>query len=227
MANAGPLRLQEAGSSDNHLDILSLGWVLAADLKLYKDALFIGFETGGATGDQAQSACPTSSTSPTYCNPTTLNPSPYLNYQWKFVPQPIGDSSLHNFYFSPDYHVDEIFFRRIMGTVTNAIYFKPTIAYWLDVTEGRQLGLSGSVIYSLAPVPVSTPGDSINYGMEMDLSLGYRNIGEKFYAGMVWGVFWPFGALNRPIQLPTFANGNGAGTATAAQILRAFVGIKF
>jgi len=23
--------------------------------------------------------------------------------------------------------------------------------YWLDVTEGRQLGLSGSVIYSLAP----------------------------------------------------------------------------
>ena len=67
MANAGPLRLQEAGSSDNHLDILSLGWVLAADLKLYKDALFIGFETGGATGDQAQSACPTSSTSPTYC----------------------------------------------------------------------------------------------------------------------------------------------------------------
>jgi hypothetical protein len=112
-------------------------------------------------------------------------------------------------------------------TVTNAIYFKPTIAYWLDVTEGRQLGLSGSIIYSLAPVPVSTPGDSINYGIEMDLSLGYRNIGEKFYAGMVWGVFWPFGALNRPIQLPTFANGNGAGTATAAQILRAFIGIKF
>jgi hypothetical protein len=42
----------------------------------------------------------------------------------------------------------------------------------------------------------------------------------------VWGVFWPFGALNRPIQLPAFANG-GSGTATAAQILRAFVGIKF
>jgi len=226
MANAGPLRLQEAGSSDNHLDILSLGWVLAADLKLYKDALFIGFETGGATGDQAQSACPTSSTSPTNCEPTQLNPSPYLNYRWKFVPQPIGDSSLHNFYFSPDYHVDEIFFRRIMGTVTNAIYFKPSIAYWLDVTEGRQLGLSGSVIYSMAPVPVSTPGDSMNYGIEMDLNLGYRNIGEKFYAGMVWGVFWPFGALNRPIQLPAFANG-GSGTATAAQILRAFIGIKF
>jgi hypothetical protein len=41
---------------------------------------------------------------------------------------------------------------------------------------------------------------------------------------MVWGVFWPFGALNRPTDI--FSNG-GAGTATAAQILRAFVGIKF
>jgi hypothetical protein len=57
----------------------------------------------------------------------------------------------------------------------------------------------------------------------MDLGLGYRNSNEKFYAGMVWGVFWPFGALNRPIEIfPT-----GAGTATAAQVLRGFVGIKF
>jgi uncharacterized protein (TIGR04551 family) len=223
MGNAGPLRLQESSSSDNHLSILGMGWVLAADLKLYKDSLFIGFETGGATGDQAQSACIDS----TKCSPTTLNPSPYLNYQWKFVPQPLGDSWMHNFYFSPDYHVDEIFFRRIMGTVTNAIYFKPSIAYWLDVAEGRQLGLSGSVIYSMAPVPVSTPGDSMNYGVEMDLNLGYRNIGEKFYAGMVWGVFWPFGALNRPSQLPLFQSNGGAGTATAAQVLRGFVGIKF
>jgi len=136
IGNAGPLRLHESGASDNHLSILQLGWVLAADLKLYKDALFIGLETGGATGDQAESAC-----RDVACNANELNPSPYLNYRWKFVPQPVGDSSLHNFYFSPEYHVDEIFFRRIMGTVTNAIYIKPSIAYWLDVTEGRQLGL--------------------------------------------------------------------------------------
>ena len=218
MGNAGPLRLQESSGGDNHLSILQLGWVLAADLRLYKDSLFIGFETGGATGDQAESACNDST-----CAPNNLNPSPYLNYRWKFVPQPIGDSSLHNFYFSPEYHVDEIFFRRIMGTVTNAIYLKPSAAYWLDVAEGRQLGLSGSLIYSLAPVPVATPGNSINYGLEMDLGLTYRNTTEKFYAGMVWGVFWPFGALNRRADL--FAT--GAETATAAQILRAFVGIKF
>jgi hypothetical protein len=58
----------------------------------------------------------------------------------------------------------------------------------------------------------------------MDLGLGYRNSNEKFYAGMVWGVFWPFGALNRPVEQGMFPTG---GSATAAQVLRGFVGIKF
>jgi uncharacterized protein (TIGR04551 family) len=219
MGDAGPLRLRESNSSDNHLSILQLGWVLAADLRLYKDSLFIGLETGGATGDQAEAAC----VDVTTCSPNTLNPSPYLNYRWKFVPQPLGDSSLHNFFFSPEYHVDEIFFRRIMGTVTNAMYVKPSIAYWLDVAESRQLGIAGSLIYSMAMVPVSTPGNSLSYGVEMDLGLNYRNNNEKFYAGFVWGVFWPFGALDRPSSIFQA----GSGKASAAQIVRTFVGIRF
>ena len=32
----------------------------------------------------------------------------------------MGDHSLNDFHFSPDYHVDEILFRHILGTVTNA-----------------------------------------------------------------------------------------------------------
>jgi hypothetical protein len=57
----------------------------------------------------------------------------------------------------------------------------------------------------------------------MDLGLNYRNTNEKFYAGFVWGVFWPFGALDRPQSIfPT-----GSGSASAAQIVRTFVGIKF
>lgn len=229
MNNAGPLRLQGSNTASNPLKILQLGWVLSADLRLYKDALFVGLETGGATGDQAETACASvtksSETGMIGCSASEVNPAPYLNHRWKFVPQPLGDSALHNFYFSPEYHVDEIFFRRIMGTVSNAMYFKPSVSYWLDVAESRQLGLSGSFIYSLAPVPVSTPGNSISYGLEMDLSLGYRNLSENFYAGMVWGVFWPFGALNRPGDIFQYAS--GAGNASAAQILRGFMGVKF
>jgi hypothetical protein len=145
------------------------------------------------------------------------------------VPQPAGDRNLNDFHFSSDYHVDEIFFRRIMGTITNAIYIKPSIAYWLDLDskKEREVGLSGSIIYSLAMVPVSTPGNSLNYGVEMDLGLQYRNLRENIYAGLTWGVFWPMAALSRPIvdaSAPLWAHSEDA---NAAQVIRTFVGIRF
>ena len=72
-----------------------------------RDSFFVGFETGGATGDQAE------------------DPRQYLNYRWKFVAAAAGDHAIRDFKFSPDYHVDQILFRHILGTVTNAIYVKP------------------------------------------------------------------------------------------------------
>ena len=217
MGNAGPLTPFE---SDKHLRILQAGWVLAGDLKLYNDSLFVGLETGGATGDQAELAYDGASNGLYY---------PYLNYRWKFVPQPAGDHSLNDFHFSPEYHVDEILFRRILGTVTNAIYVKPSIAYWLDLDSSkiREVGISGSIIYSFAPVPVSTPGNAMNYGVEMDLGLQYRNRRENFYAGATWGVFWPMAALSRPTVNATAALWAPAEDASAAQVLRTFVGIRF
>ncbi|HEY2729534.1 MAG TPA: TIGR04551 family protein [Polyangia bacterium] len=182
-----------------------LGWVVAGELKLYRDAFFVGLETGGATGDQAE------------------DPSQYLNYRWKFVQQPAGDHAINDFHFSPDYHVDEILFRHIMGTVTNALYVKPQTAYWFDLGQNRAIGLNGSVIYSVAQVPVSTPGNSINYGLEGDLGVNYRNTGEGVYGGVTWALFFPMAALSRPVSL---WGDNGAGT-TAAQTLRIFMGVRF
>jgi uncharacterized protein (TIGR04551 family) len=223
LGNAGPLRLGTT-TNDQRLTILQAGWVLASQLRLYNDSLFVGFETGGATGDQAELAY----------NPDATFASnglyyPYLNYRWKFVPQPAGDRNLNDFHFSPDYHVDEILFRRILGTVSNAIYLKPTIAYWLDLDskKEREIGLSGAVIYSLAPVPVATPGNSMNYGIEMDIGVQYRNLRENIFGGITWGVFWPMGALARPMvdaSAPLWAHSEDA---NAAQVLRMFVGIKF
>ena len=192
-ADGGPLTLRE------------FGWVLAGELRLLHDTLFVGLETGGASGDQAE------------------DPSAYLNYRWHFVQQPPGDHRITDFKFSPEYHIDQIFFHQIMGTVTNAIYTKPQIAYWFDLLNGRQLGLNASFVYSIAPVPVSTPGNNWNLGFEMDLGASYRNVGEGFYAGLTWAVFFPFGALNRPDDIWLTDKGN----ATAAQMLRIFFGVKF
>ena len=223
LANAGPLRL--GTTQDKGLAILQAGWVLASELKLYNDSLFIGFETGGATGDQAELAydprMPGSSTSGLYY--------PYLNYRWKTVPQPPGDRNLNDFHFSPEYHIDEILYRRILGTVSNAIYLKPSLTYWLamDSQKNREVGVSGSVIYSLAPVPVATPGNSMSYGVEMDLGLQYRNLRENVFAGMTWGVFWPMAALSRPLVDAGAPLWNRAEDANAAQVVRLFLGIKF
>ncbi len=190
----------------NRVTFRQFGGVLASELKLYHDTFFLGFETGGASGDQAE------------------DPSQYLNYRWRFVRQPPGDRSIRDFKFSPEYHVDSILFRYILGTVTNAIYFKPAISYWIDLQKNRQVGLNASFIYSVAQVPVATPGNALGYGVEMNLGVNYRNTAEGFYAGMTWGVLWPLAALDRPAALWTQ---NDAADAKAAQALRGFLGIKF
>jgi len=224
MGNAGPLRLGTT-PSDQGLTILQAGFVLASQLKLYNDSLFVGFETGGATGDQAELAYGTNPFSPG--SPGLYYP--YLNYRWKFVPQPANDRNLNDFHFSPEYHVDEILFRRILGTVSNAIYFKPSIAYWLDLDSRKEndVGISGSIIYSIAPVPVSTPGNSMNYGVELDLGLHYRNHRENIFAGATWGIFWPMAALSRPIVDASAPLWYPSEDTSASQVIRTFVGIKF
>lgn len=198
--------LMEKPNADNpRLVLRQLGWVVASDLRLLSDTFVVGFETGGATGDQAE------------------NRKDYLNYRFRSVKQPEGDHRLSDFKFSPDYQVDQIFFRRIMGTVSNAIYFKPQLTYWMNLAEPRQLGINASAIYSLAPVPVSTPGNSISYGAEVNLGLHYRNPGDGFYAGFSWAVFWPLGALDRSTGLW----GSYARDAEASQAVRTYMGIRF
>ena len=197
--------------NDDRLTLFQLGWVLASELRLYRDSLFIGFETGGATGDSATGS--------------KAARAQYLNYRWRFVQQQSGDRGINDFKFSPDYHIDEIFFRHILGTVTNAIYFKPQIAYWFDLQQSRQLGLNGAVIYSMAQVKAGTPGEAMSYGIEMNVGVNYRNTAEGFYSGVTWGVLWPLAALDRPATVVDWAA--DPSNASASQILRAFFGIRF
>lgn len=200
----GGLLVAAEEDRDRRLTFRQFGWVLANELRLYRDTFFVGVETGGASGDQAESRG-------------------YLNSRWRFVQQPAGDRSIRDFKFSPDYHVDSILFRHILGTVTNAVYIKPALSYWFDLQQTRQLGLAGSFIYSVAQVPVATPGNALGYGLEMNVSVLYRNTGEGFYAGLTWGVLWPMGALNRPVSIWA----DEAADAKAAQIFRGFLGVRF
>lgn len=83
-----------------------------------------------------------------------------------------GYTSLNNYRFNPAYQVDLILWRRILGTVTDAWYLKPTFRW--DVLDGLTLG--AQVVYSQALFAESTPSQ-VNkpLGLELDLGVKYQS----------------------------------------------------
>ncbi|HEY3353759.1 MAG TPA: TIGR04551 family protein [Polyangia bacterium] len=193
---------------DHGLRIRQWGGVVRSQYRFLADALRVGLEVGTASGDSTENAN-----------------IPYLDYRYEFNPPIVGDNVNGKLHFNPDYHVDEILWRRIYGTVSNATYFKPSIAYDIVESFGGRL----DVIYSLANKPVATPGNSINYGLEIDVNLGYHNDDEGFFAGVTYGVLFPFAALDHPATVDgqSLWGTTYAGSSHAAQVLRFWLGIKF
>lgn len=108
------------------------------------------------------------------------------------------DRDLNNFQFSPDYHVDLLMFRRIIGTVTDAWYVRPSVTYLFDDNFAGSL----ATIYSQAIFKNSTPGKSLPMGLELDAEITYGlsspNAGP-FGASLAGGLAFPFGAFDMPL----------------------------
>jgi uncharacterized protein (TIGR04551 family) len=154
--------------------LLAGGLAFKGDYKLLHDALKIFLEIGYASGDSNED--PTAN-----LNSQTNNPIP-------------TDNKIHRFMFDPDYHVDLLFFRRILGTVNNAAYYKAGISY--DILDN--FTARADVLYDMAANPIAYPGNSYNLGVEIDATLMYRNEEDGFYAGIAYGVLFPFHALALP-----------------------------
>ncbi len=118
------------------------------------------------------------------------------------------DFGLNNFQFSPDYHVDLLLFRRVIGTVSDALYVRPEVAYGFD---NNVVG-SFAVMYAQAVHKASTPSartrstdpnDNQNasspLGLELDLELSYgggkRGERTAFSGSILGGVLFPFGGF--------------------------------
>jgi uncharacterized protein (TIGR04551 family) len=193
---------------DHGLKIRQWGFALKGQYRFLNDSLRVGVEIGSASGDSTENA--------------NIN---YLDYRNEFNPPTVGNNINGRFHFSPDYHVDEILWRHIYGAVSNATYFKGNIAY--DVVES--FGARLDLIHSIANVPVATPGNNLNYGLELDINVGYHNDDEGFYAGVTYGVLFPFDAMSHPATKggETFWGTTYGKDAKIAQIVRLWVGIKF
>jgi uncharacterized protein (TIGR04551 family) len=174
-------KLENVANEDklDPVQVLQFGWVLRSQYKFLRDSLKIGLEIGMASGDQAEQ-------SDGQVNRRRLNPLTYDRDGW-----------LREFRFNYDYQVDLILFREILGGVSNAVYFKPSVQYNIIDSFGARLDM----IYSMTHEPVGWPGNSRNLGVELDLDIFYRNIDEGFYASLMYGVLFPLDALDHPANI--------------------------
>jgi len=128
------------------------GGVVRARWRSSAGFIELGCEAGAASGDQASGfgASPGQSFDP--------QPGDIDGSQVDFA----GDTRVDNFRFNTNFHVDEILWRRIIGTVTDAAYGKMNVklrpATWLTADL--------AAIYSRAMYAESTPGIAKDLGVE-------------------------------------------------------------
>ncbi len=89
------------------------------------------------------------------------------------------NQQITGFKFNKNYRVDSLLFREIIGSVTNAIYIKPTFslnAY--PFTSPQLLGVDVSAMYARAMVKEGTPGNAYGLGEELGLKafMGQRDL---------------------------------------------------
>ena len=147
--------------------------------------------------------------------------------------QPVGQKNVSNFSFHPDYRIDLILWRRIMGRIAGAYYLAPAVSYDIIRSDfGRVLGAKLDFIYSRAMYEQQTYASEPNLGAELDVAIYYRTEnGPKFTDGFFASAF-QFGILF-PLNGLKYLEVNGIrepGTEglgiTRAMTLRLILGIQ-
>lgn len=185
--------------------LVQFGYALEFKYGLFKDRFHLGLDHGFASGDNDPRG--------RYTGPYNLN---------------ADDRTWNRFRFNPAYFQDLLLFRELLGTASNAAYFKPWLAfYFFDNNFSGRLDIE----YAVAHQNTYTWGNKSNYGLELDAALRYHDRQEPIFFQLQYGVMFPFGAFNRG---PEYANpGEGVvgipnnGDAKAAQSVQAQIGIRF
>jgi uncharacterized protein (TIGR04551 family) len=102
---------------------------------------------------------------------------------------PPRDNRVDNFRFHPDYRIDRILFREIIGTVTDAVYARPHGRVRLAHARSSSLSATAAVIASSAVQAASTPSGKAPLGVEVDPSLVFET--HAFLAALDYAVLFP------------------------------------
>ncbi len=174
----------------------------------------VGLELGIASGDSA----PGYGNRPWMAN-TDQTKAPYQAvFEGTQYNLSTGDHAIRNFRFNPGYRPDLIFWRDIMGQVTDAWYAKPSLR--VDIVGGLAWDLAAVFSQSLtassspAASPVNGSGGSTMLGVELDTKFSLTS-DEGFSTWGAAGVFQPLAAFD------------GAGATSRAWTLRFGLAARF
>lgn len=147
-------------------DFLEFGAALEADVSYYDNDF--GFRWGLASGDETSNKFG-------ILDGQTLVALNEAGWNLPTTDPAIRTrSKVRNFAFNRDYRVDSILFREVIGTVTNAFYFKPSYHRWVFQKERHKLGLGASMLAAFAMEPAGTPGDDRRLGIEAGFTMDYH-----------------------------------------------------
>ena len=133
-----------------------------------------------------------------------------------------GDTSVNNFRFHPNYHIDKILWRRIIGTFTDGAYVKARLRY----EPMKELRADLSAIYSRTLNAESAPGLAKPLGVEVDAELTWFP-GWGVEMSAAYAVLFPLAGFRnvylgvdpKPAQLAEVApDGKTVWTLTAADL---------
>ncbi len=220
------------GSLPTNVTVVQFGVAGEAALKILNGGVVLSFKGGFASGDKAPgfgvrvtrpSLSPNATSTNQAAQPGDIDGAQFgRQYPCPNNPQKTcTDADVRNYTFNEDYHIDQILWRYIIGTITDAWYLRPE-GTW-NITDS--LSLDGEAIYSQAIYTSSTPSasqtglGSNSLGLEFDLGLRY-NTEDGLFIWFYYGILIPFGGLqNTTTSIPPGFH--------VAQSLRAMIGIRF
>ena len=160
------------------------GGMFEAEVEPVRDRLFVQLGVGLASGDSAPGLGVAPPVGQVTGQPGDLD-APQFDLG--------SDLSLNNFRFHPGYRVDLIFWRSIVGAVTDAFLVRPELRFYASPAFSGEV----SVLLSAALEPTSTPTGRPFYGGELDLGVRWAPT-AGFEARVQYGLFLPGPALNHP-----------------------------
>ncbi len=221
------------GGLATNVNVVQFGAAGEAELKILNGVVALGFKGGYASGDKAPGfgvRVTRGSAAPGFppngpAEPGDIDGAKFgRQYQCPGNPQhTCTDGDIRNYRFNSDYHIDQILWRYIIGSITGAWYLRPS-ATW-NIIDSLQL--EGALIYSQSIYPSSTPSasqpglGSTSLGLEVDLGIRYQTE-DGLFAWLYYGILFPFDGLQN-----TSVGGIGLVPLHVAQSIRGMVGIRF